>query len=49
MKTGELVLFPTVREQLEELILAAPGAIQNDGKSRKALHPVEVLWGDPEY
>jgi FAD/FMN-containing dehydrogenase/Fe-S oxidoreductase len=49
MKIGELVLFPTVREQPEEVIIAAPGTSCrhqiHDGTGRKALHPVEVLWG----
>lgn len=49
MKIGELVLFPTVREQAEEVIIAAPGTSCrhqiHDGTGRKALHPVEVLWG----
>ena len=49
MKIGELVLFPTVRKQSEEVIIAAPGTSCRhqikDGTSRKALHPVEVVWG----
>ncbi len=49
MKAGELVLFPTVRQQPEEVIIAAPGTSCrhqiHDGTGRKALHPVEVLWG----
>ena len=49
MKIGELVLFPTVRQQPEEVIIAAPGTSCrhqiHDGTGRKALHPVEVLWG----
>ena len=48
MKIGELVLFPTVRKQPEEVIIAAPGTSCrhqiHDGTGRKALHPVEVLW-----
>ena len=48
MKIGELVLFPTVRKQTEETIIAAPGTSCRhqikDGTGRKALHPVEVLW-----
>lgn len=47
MKIGELVLFPTVRSQSEEVIIAAPGTSCRhqikDGTGRKALHPVEVL------
>ncbi len=48
MKIGELVLFPTVRKQPEEVIIAAPGTSCRhqikDGTGRKAKHPVEVLW-----
>ncbi len=48
MKIGELVLFPAVRKQTEETIIAAPGTSCRhqikDGTGRKALHPVEVLW-----
>ncbi|MDH5367801.1 MAG: 4Fe-4S dicluster domain-containing protein, partial [Cyclobacteriaceae bacterium] len=47
MKVGELVLFPTVREQKESTIIAAPGTSCRhqikDGTSRVAKHPVEVL------
>ncbi|HEV7348438.1 FAD-binding and (Fe-S)-binding domain-containing protein [Telluribacter sp.] len=48
MKIGELVLFPAVRQQPEEVIIAAPGTSCRhqikDGTGRKALHPVEILW-----
>ncbi|HEY8689713.1 MAG TPA: FAD-linked oxidase C-terminal domain-containing protein [Chitinophagaceae bacterium] len=48
MKIGELVLFPAVRNQDENIIIAAPGTScrhqVKDGTGRKALHPVEVLW-----
>ncbi|MEL7006880.1 MAG: hypothetical protein AAFN93_29790, partial [Bacteroidota bacterium] len=48
MKIGELVLFPTVRKQSEDVIIAAPGTSCRhqikDGTSRKALHPVEILY-----
>ena len=48
MKIGELVLFPTVRSQDEDIIIAAPGTScrhqVKDGTGRKALHPIEVLW-----
>jgi FAD/FMN-containing dehydrogenase/Fe-S oxidoreductase len=48
MKVGELVLFPTVRQQPEEVIIAAPGTSCRhqikDGTGRKSLHPVEILW-----
>lgn len=48
MQIGELVLFPTIRKQPEEVIIAAPGTSCRhqimDGTGRKALHPVEILW-----
>ncbi|MEO6284402.1 MAG: FAD-linked oxidase C-terminal domain-containing protein [Dyadobacter sp.] len=48
MQIGELVLFPTVRQQPDEVIIAASGTSCRhqikDGTGRKALHPVEVLW-----
>jgi FAD/FMN-containing dehydrogenase/Fe-S oxidoreductase len=48
IKIGELVLFPTIRKQPEEVIIAAPGTSCrhqiHDGTGRKALHPVEILW-----
>jgi FAD/FMN-containing dehydrogenase/Fe-S oxidoreductase len=48
MKIGELVLFPTVRKQTNDVIIAAPGTScrhqVKDGTGRKALHPVEVLY-----
>jgi len=48
MKIGELVLFPTVREQPDDVIIAAPGTScrhqVKDGTGKKALHPVEVLY-----
>ncbi|WP_258103111.1 FAD-binding and (Fe-S)-binding domain-containing protein [Marinoscillum sp. MHG1-6] len=48
MKIGELVLFPTVRKQPEEVIIAAPGTSCRhqikDGTGRKSMHPVEILW-----
>ncbi len=48
MKIGELVLFPAVRKQNDEVIIAAPGTSCRhqikDGTGRKALHPVEILW-----
>ncbi|NOZ46781.1 MAG: FAD-binding protein [Chlorobi bacterium] len=47
MKIGELVLFPEVRKS-ENSIIAAPGTSCRhqifDGTSRKALHPVEILY-----
>ncbi|WP_028523664.1 FAD-binding and (Fe-S)-binding domain-containing protein [Runella limosa] len=48
MKIGEMVLFPTVRQQPEEVVIAAPGTSCrhqiHDGTGRHALHPVEILW-----
>jgi Fe-S oxidoreductase len=48
MKIGELVLFPTVRKQPDDVIIAAPGTSCRhqikDGTGRKALHPVEIIW-----
>lgn len=49
MQIGELVLFPTIRKQTEDVIIAAPGTSCRhqikDGTGRTALHPVEVMWG----
>ncbi|REE00557.1 FAD-binding and (Fe-S)-binding domain-containing protein [Marinoscillum furvescens] len=48
MKIGELVLFPTVRKQPEDVIIAAAGTSCRhqikDGTARKAKHPVEIIW-----
>lgn len=48
MKIGELVLFPAIRKQTAEVMIAAPGTScrhqVKDGTGRKALHPVEVLF-----
>ncbi len=48
MQIGEMVLFPTVRKQPEETIIAAPGTSCRhqikDGTGKKALHPVEILY-----
>jgi FAD/FMN-containing dehydrogenase/Fe-S oxidoreductase len=48
MQIGELVLFPTVRKQPENVIIAATGTSCRhqikDGTGKKALHPVEILW-----
>ncbi len=48
MQIGELVLFPTVRQQPDEVLIAASGTSCRhqikDGTGRKALHPVEILW-----
>jgi Fe-S oxidoreductase len=44
---GELVLFPTVRKQPEEVIICAPGTSCRhqikDATQRTALHPVQIL------
>jgi Fe-S oxidoreductase len=48
MQIGELVLFPTVRQQPEDVLIAAPGTSCRhqikDGTGRKALHPIEILY-----
>jgi Fe-S oxidoreductase len=48
MKIGELVLFPEVRKQSANVIIAAPGTSCRhqikDGTGRIAKHPVEILW-----
>ncbi|UZR94696.1 FAD-binding and (Fe-S)-binding domain-containing protein [Chondrinema litorale] len=48
MKVGELVLFPTVRKQPEEVIIAAAGTSCRhqikDGTKRLAKHPAEILF-----
>lgn len=48
MQVGELVLFPAVRKQPQEVLIAAAGTSCRhqikDGTGRKALHPVEILW-----
>ncbi len=48
MQIGELVLLPAVRQQPDDVIIAAPGTSCRhqikDGCNRKALHPVEILY-----
>ncbi|WOO43609.1 FAD-binding and (Fe-S)-binding domain-containing protein [Rubellicoccus peritrichatus] len=48
MKVGELVLFPTVRQQPDEVTIAATGTSCrhqiHDGTGRTALHPSEILF-----
>ena len=48
MQIGELVLFPAVRKQPADVIIAAPGTscrhLIKDGTGRKAKHPVEILY-----
>ncbi|AZQ60994.1 FAD-binding oxidoreductase [Flammeovirga pectinis] len=47
MDVGELVLFPTIRKQPNDVIIAAAGTSCRhqikDGTEREALHPVEIL------
>jgi FAD/FMN-containing dehydrogenase/Fe-S oxidoreductase len=48
MKIGELVLFPAVRKQADDVVISATGTSCRhqikDGTGRVALHPVEILW-----
>lgn len=48
MQIGEMVLFPTVRSQKENTIIAASGTSCRhqikDGTARLAMHPVEILF-----
>ncbi len=48
MQIGELVLFPTVRQQSGEVLIAAPGTSCRhqikDGTGRIAQHPIEILY-----
>jgi len=48
MQIGELVLFPAVRQQPAEVIIAAPGTSCrhqiHDGTGRTAQHPAEILF-----
>lgn len=48
MQIGELVLFPTVRKQSDDVIIAAAGTSCRhqikDGTGKKALHPVEIIY-----
>jgi FAD/FMN-containing dehydrogenase/Fe-S oxidoreductase len=48
MKIGELVLFPAVRKQADDVIICASGTSCRhqikDGTGRIALHAAEVLW-----
>jgi Fe-S oxidoreductase len=47
MKIGELVLFPTVRDEASDSLIAATGTSCRhqilDGTGRRAYHPVEIL------
>lgn len=48
-KVGELVLMPSIRNASSETIICAPGTSCRhqikDGTGKRALHPIEVLWG----
>jgi len=48
MKMGELVLFPAIRKESNESIIAAAGTSCRhqikDGTDRDAQHPVDILW-----
>lgn len=48
MKVGELVLFPAVRNQPDDVIIAAAGTSCRhqikDGTGKIAKHPAEILW-----
>ena len=48
MNIGELVLFPAVRKQNDDVIIAAPGTScrhqVKDGTGKIAKHPVEILY-----
>lgn len=48
MQIGGLVLFPEVKKQAEDVLIAAPGTSCRhqikDGTGRKALHTVEILF-----
>ncbi|MEM6821031.1 MAG: FAD-linked oxidase C-terminal domain-containing protein [Verrucomicrobiota bacterium] len=48
MKIGELVLFPTIRNQPSNVVIAAPGTSCrhqiHDGTGRIALHPAQILY-----
>ena len=48
MKIGELVLFPTIRSEEQATLISASGTSCrhqiSDGTSRKAFHPVEILF-----
>ncbi len=48
MKIGELVLFPTIRKQSKEVLIAAAGTSCRhqikDGTARESKHPAEILF-----
>ena len=47
MQIGELVLFPTIRAEPDDVLIAASGTSCRhqiaDGTGRIALHPIEIL------
>jgi Fe-S oxidoreductase/FAD/FMN-containing dehydrogenase len=47
MQIGELVLFPTIRAETDDVLIAAPGTSCRhqiaDGTGKVALHPIEIL------
>ncbi len=48
MQIGELVLFPTIRQQPDNVLIAAAGTSCRhqikDGTGRESLHTLEILW-----
>jgi FAD/FMN-containing dehydrogenase/Fe-S oxidoreductase len=48
MQIGELVLLPAVRQQTDDILIAAPGTSCRhqikDGTGKKAYHPIEILY-----
>ena len=48
MQIGELILFPTIRKQPDEVVIVAPGTSCRhqikDGTGKIAKHPVEILY-----
>ena len=53
MQVGELVLFPTIRSEPEQSIIAAPGTSCRhqilDGTGKRARHPIEILRDAIKY
>ena len=47
-KIGELILFPTIRNATDDVIIAASGTSCRhqilEGTDRAALHPIEILY-----
>lgn len=48
MKVGEMVLFPSVRDAVQDTIICAPGTSCRhhiaDGTGKRAFHPAEILF-----